>query len=120
MEKRCVMPACLPLVFDTIRGHELPYSVIIVVSPLKALMREQVLILRAKGLSVTQVSGDSEDMEQDLKANTSKGRFQVIYTSPEILLANKEWADVFQSLPLRQRLVRVVIDEAHCIKKWYT
>ena len=96
----------------------MPYSVIIVISPLKALMREQVLILRAKGLSVIQVSGDSEDIEQE-KANTSKGRFQVIYTSPEILLANKEWADVFQSRPLRQRLVGIVIDEAHCIKKWY-
>ena len=116
---KTVCYACLPLVFDTIHGHQLPYSVIIVISPLKALMREQVLILRAKGLSVIQVSGDSEDIEQE-KANTSKGRFQVIYTSPEILLANKEWADVFQSRPLRQRLVGIVIDEAHCIKKWYT
>lgn len=117
---KTVCYACLPMVFDTIHGHELPYSVIIVVSPLKALMREQVLILRAKGLSVIQVSGDSEDMEQDLKANISKGMYQVIYTSPEILLANKEWSDVFQSSALRQRLVGVVIDEAHCIKKWYT
>ena len=116
---KTVCYACLPLVFDTLHGHELPYSVIIVISPLKALMKEQVLILKAKGLSVIQVSGDSEDMEQDLKANTSKGRYQVIYASPEILLANKEWADVFQSPALRQHLVGIIIDEAHCIKKWY-
>ena len=99
--EKTVCYASLPLVFDTIHGHELPYFVIIVVSPLEALMREQVLILRAKGLSVIQVSGDSEDMEQDLKANTSKGMYQVIYTSPEILLANKDWSDVFQSPALR-------------------
>ena len=59
--------------FDTLHGHELPYSVIIVISPLKALMKEQVLILKAKGLSVIQVSGDSEDMEQDLKQTLAKG-----------------------------------------------
>ena len=58
-------------------------------------------------------------MEQDIKTNTSQGRFQVIYTSPEILLASKEWSDVFQSPVLRQHLVGVIIDEAHCIKKWY-
>ena len=56
---KTVCYACLPLIFDTLHGHELPYSVIIVISPLKALMKEQVLILKAKGLSVIQISSDS-------------------------------------------------------------
>ena len=38
--RKTVCYACLPLVFDTLHGHELPYSVIIVISPLKALLKE--------------------------------------------------------------------------------
>ena len=81
MEKRC--DACLPLVFDTIHGHELPYSVIICSrKPFESLNEGTSFDSEGKGLSIIQVSGDSKDMEQE-KANTSKGRFQVIYISPE-------------------------------------
>lgn len=39
----------------------------------------------------------------------------MIYTS---LLSDKDWVDVFQSPYFCEGLVGVVVDEAHCIKKW--
>ena len=110
--------ACLPQVFDALCGHQSPYSAIVVISPLQALMKEQVEVLSNKGLSVIDISSDSWDLEQDIKVSMSCGNYQVIYTSPETLLNNKEWSDVFQSPALRQHLIGIII-EAHHIKKWY-
>ena len=47
------------------------------------------------------------------------GNAQVIFTTPEVLLTDKNWVDVFQSPSLHQRLVGIIIDEAHLVKKWY-
>lgn len=39
--------------------------------------------------------------------------------SPEGLLSNNCWRDVLLSREYQENLVAVVIDEAHCVKKWY-
>ena len=48
------------------------------------------------------------------------GQYQYIFSSPELLLTNHDWTDVFQSSSLCERLVAigVIVDEAHCVKKW--
>lgn len=38
--------------------------------------------------------------------------------SPETLFENDRWRDILVSPAYQQNLVRLVIDEAHCIKKW--
>ena len=45
--------------------------------------------------------------------------YQIIFTSPERLLADKEWRDVFQCELLHECVVGLIIDEAHCVHKWY-
>ena len=42
---------CLPVIFDQLNQHCSPWSVAIVISPLHALMKEQVTSLERKGLS---------------------------------------------------------------------
>ena len=48
------------------------------------------------------------------------GTYSVIFTSPELLLDDKSWINVFRSPTLSETLVALVIDEAHCIIKWYS
>ena len=83
-----------------------------IVSPLIALMKDQVASLEKKGLNAIAVVVDGTD------DNTSvvKGDFQYIFTTPEILLRSKNW-NVFQSPTFLEKLVGVIIDEAHCVKK---
>ena len=47
----------------------------------------------------------------------TQGRYQIIFTSPERLLADKEWRDVFQCELLHECVVGLIIDEAHCVHK---
>ena len=56
--------------------------------------------------------------DEETKELTVSGEYRFIFTTPEVLLTNKKWVDVFQSPSLSERLVGVIIDEAHCVKKW--
>ncbi|PLW09339.1 hypothetical protein PCASD_19646 [Puccinia coronata f. sp. avenae] len=48
----------------------------------------------------------------------ANGNYQFIYLSPEIFLNNKIWEDVYFSSAFQNRLLLVVIDEAHMIYIW--
>ncbi|MDQ4215278.1 DNA helicase RecQ [Microbacterium capsulatum] len=86
----------------------------LVVSPLIALMHDQVDALRANGvraahLNSTQTSADRGDVERAYLA----GEIDLIYVAPE-RLSNP------QTLALLQRgsLSVIAIDEAHCVSQW--
>jgi ATP-dependent DNA helicase RecQ len=114
---------CLPSIHDLLHGRVNLWSIIIVVSPLSALMNDQVQMLKLKGVNAVRVNLVSDDYCEEacdaIKQAIVEGQYQVFFTTPEVLLANKSWSDVFQSESLRQRLIGFIIDEAHCVKKWY-
>ena len=76
-------------------------------------MKDQVSSLKKRGLKAIAVTADSTD-----DITFMKGKYQYILTTPEILLCSKNWSGVFCSTSFQERLVGVIIDEAHCVKKW--
>ena len=96
-------------------GCDSPWSVVIVVSPLSALIEDQVAFLSEKGIKAIKCI-DCED--ESNKISIGEGSYQLVFTSPEVLF-NKNWCDVFHSEILCQRLVGFIVDEAHCVVKWY-
>ena len=103
----------LPGVFDELRGVT-KKSIVLVVSPLVALMRDQTANARASGITATYIS-DKE--AADTNAAIKNGEFQVIFISPEALLGT-EWRNMLTTAVYRTNLIGFVVDEAHCIKKW--
>ncbi len=86
----------------------------IVVSPLIALMKDQVDALRARGLPAAAIhsglaAGERARAEGDLAA----GRLRLVYVAPE-RLGSRSFAEALG----RARPVRLVVDEAHCISQW--
>jgi ATP-dependent DNA helicase RecQ len=86
----------------------------LVVSPLIALMKDQVDGLRARGLPAAAVhsgmtGGERSSAEGDLAA----GRLRLLYVAPERLAQPG-----FRALLGRVPLARLVVDEAHCISQW--
>ena len=105
----------LPWTFDKIKGHLNPSSMIVVISPLISLVRDQVNSLTKKGLSAIYVGDVCDD---NTISRVHEGHYQVIFFSPELILRNETWRDMITSSVYRDNLVGLVVDEAHCVKKW--
>jgi superfamily II DNA helicase RecQ len=112
--RKTIITAALPIAFDIARVRSAGYSIVLCVSPLVALIDDQKRRLIGMGLSVGILSSSIDILEQ-----ARAGSFQVLLSSPEMLLNNPVVRAILQSRILQERIVAIVIDEAHCISKWY-
>lgn len=106
---KCLCYYSIPVPFDILADKTSPWSSVVVVSPLIALMNDQVSLLQKKGLKAISVIADASDNQSAVV----RGDYQYIFTTPEILLYSKNWNNVFQSPSFQEQLVGVVIDKAH-------
>ncbi len=86
----------------------------VVISPLVALMDDQVAALRANGVDAACIhSGQSRERNVEEWLRVRDGKARLIYMSPERLLTERMIAALQKLDP-----AMFVIDEAHCISKW--
>jgi ATP-dependent DNA helicase RecQ len=88
----------------------------IVVSPLVALMENQVQALKVRHTSVALLhSEQSREQRQKTLQSLENCQLKLLYLSPESLLSITLWQRL---LTLSDRIESLVIDEAHCITQW--
>ena len=87
----------------------------LVVSPLLALMRDQVAAARRLGLEAETINSTNLDDWQRIMAALDEDRIDVLLVSPERLNA-PSFRD--QLAELAPRLGLLVVDEAHCVSDW--
>ena len=89
-------------------------GICLVISPLIALMKDQVKNLEKINIKAIALTGGiSTDEMIDLLDNCQFGNYKFLYLSPERL--QNEWIlDRIKSLPINL----IAIDEAHCVSQW--
>ena len=86
----------------------------VVVSPLIALMKDQVDALQASGVAATFLNStlDAENARSRLRG-LHRGEFRLLYAAPERLLL-EGWEENLR----RWNVTAIAIDEAHCVSEW--
>ena len=89
-------------------------GVTIVISPLIALMKDQVEGLQKKGIAAQAIhSGMEKRQVERILDNAVAGTVKLLYLSPERLLTS-----VFKEHLRIMEVGMIVVDEAHCISQW--
>ena len=89
-------------------------GVTLVISPLIALMEDQVRNLRNKGIEANMITSAMSYREIDITLDNARfGRTKFLYTSPE-RLKSQLFLERFKSM----NIGLIVVDEAHCISEW--
>ena len=86
----------------------------LVVSPLIALMQDQVTALRELGIEAEFLnSSQSPEERREVMSKLRQGRLQLLYVAPERLVT-EHTRSLLRDLPLSI----IAIDEAHCVSQW--
>ncbi len=87
---------------------------ILVISPLIALMKDQVDALQSMGISSAYLNSTISPIEQSaIKQNAEAGDYKLLYIAPE-RLGNPETISWLKRIDLSG----IAVDEAHCISQW--
>lgn len=110
------------VLFPTGKGKSLCFQIpalclggtTIVVSPLVALMHDQVENLKALGISADCLWSDQTgEHAGEVRAKLRRGQLKILYVTPE-----RVTSDGFSSLLGSTRISLLVVDECHCVSVW--
>lgn len=89
-------------------------GITIVISPLIALMNDQIRGLKQRGIKAAGVMSGQSTREQDIILdNAAYGQLKFLFVSPERLQSK-----LFRHRLTKYNISMLVIDEAHCISEW--
>ncbi len=109
-------------IFPTGAGKSLCYQLpaltlpglTLVISPLIALMKDQIDALTARGIAAARLDSTlTLDQYRDVMQRARRGELKLLYVAPERFI-NERFREALQSL----RVSLFAVDEAHCISEW--
>ena len=100
------------LVFASLHSEQQPLT--LVISPLIALMKDQVDRLQSLGIAATFINSSLRKSERQQRYEAiSRGEYSLLYVTPERFRKPE-----FRQILSRRHVVLLAVDEAHCISEW--
>ncbi|KAF8061437.1 P-loop containing nucleoside triphosphate hydrolase protein [Lyophyllum atratum] len=98
-------------------------GIVIVLSPLKSLQKDQfngkpTYIHNGAPININAVAINEDNQEDSVFTELGKGTFRICFASPEILLGNSYFKQLFRREDFRKMILAMVVDEAHVIETW--
>jgi ATP-dependent DNA helicase RecQ len=102
--------------------YQLPATLLpgltVVISPLIALMKDQVDRMRASGVPAAALtSAQDPDERARIERDVVAGRYHLLYVAPERLVS-ADFLALLDGVAQRQGLSLLAVDEAHCVSEW--
>jgi ATP-dependent DNA helicase RecQ len=89
-------------------------GICLVITPLIALMKDQVENLRRRGIKALSLHSGMSNMELKIAIDNAKwGDYKFLYVSPERLISER-----FKESLRSMKINLIAVDEAHCISQW--
>lgn len=88
----------------------------LLISPLLALMRNQIAAAQRMGVRAETINSDNEEEWAEIEALVVRNQVDILLIAPE-RLANERFRDKVLA-PIAGRIALLVVDEAHCISDW--
>lgn len=92
-------------------GRQKP--VVVVVSPLTALIEDQIREATRLGLKAAHLGDDKHH------AGILEGEYELVFGSPERFVCEEMWREMLSSSTYNDNLIGIVVDEVHVTYKWY-
>lgn len=90
-------------------------GITLVISPLIALMKDQVDALRLNGVKAAYLNSSlSSEEQREVYRNLRLGEIKLLYLAPERLMGSDDFFSFLRDL----KIELVAVDEAHCISQW--
>ena len=102
------------MAIDAERREAMPRPITVVLSPLIALMKDQVDALQDRGIDATFINSSLDRQQRESRYEAVReGRFCLLYVTPERFRKPE-----FREALGHRRIALLAIDEAHCISQW--
>jgi ATP-dependent DNA helicase RecQ len=94
-------------------------GITLVISPLIALMQDQVRLLQDNGIAATYINSSLEPGEVSARLRgATQGEYKLLYLAPERLMQAGFIDGVLSRLVAGRGVNAFVVDEAHCVSEW--
>ena len=117
----------LPPVLNFMEGSSAKRFSVMVISPLNALIRDQLVKIREAGLNVCMLKGDrvmgdddvGEDVSMTVPVETLLTTiYDLIFAHPEVVIDSRKVAKLLKNPAFKRKVRVIVVDEAHLVIDW--
>ena len=105
----------IPLCQDFLKGSVKQQAIALVVSPINAIIEQQVHEMNSKGIPALHLQVGLNWARDS--ASIASGKYSILFGSPETF-ANSSTKDLLASSDIRTNICGIFVDESHCIEQW--